>query len=262
MSVLVFDIAQFFPSLNYQFLSLCLKKAGLNTNIVQFFNSYHSNHSTSYSWNSFTSSPFNVNVSIGQGSTLSPILSALYLAPIIKMFKKRIKNLNKEIPTDILSFVDNELWISQEKSYSLSNSFLLCSYNIISKILIDTGLVMEHNKTEVFHFTRARHPPNPSINLTSLGGPIINPKPIWRYLGFFFDRKLNFHYHTYFYATKYLSTLSTMKMLGNFSRGILPMQKRLLYRTCILPIALYGFNLWFFKGASIVRNINELKRMQ
>jgi len=133
------------------------------------------------------SSLFNINIGIGQGSALSPILSALYLTPIIKTFKKRIKNLNKEIPIDILLFVDNRLLISQEKSYSLSNSFLLCSYNIISKILIDASLVMEHNKTEVFHFMRARHPPNPSINLTSIGGPIINPKPIWRYLGFFFD---------------------------------------------------------------------------
>jgi len=185
-SVLTFDITQFFPSLNHQFLSLCLKKAGLNTNIVQFFNNYHSNRSTSYLWNSFTFPPFNVNIGIGQGSALFPILSAIYLAPIIKTFKKRIKNLNKEIPTDILSFVDDRLLISQEKSYSLSNSFLLCSY-IISKILIDSGLVMEHDKTEIFHFTRARHPPNPSINLTSIGGPIINPKPIWRYLGFFFD---------------------------------------------------------------------------
>jgi len=133
------------------------------------------------------SSLFNINIGIGQGSALSPILSALYLTPIIKTFKKRIKNLNKEIPIDILLFVDNRLLISQEKSYSLSNSFLLCSYNIISKILIDASLVMEHNKTEVFHFMRARYPPNPSINLTSIGGPIINPKPIWRYLGFFFD---------------------------------------------------------------------------
>jgi len=262
MSILAFDITQFFPSLNHQFLSLCLKKAGLNTNIVQFFNSYHSNYSTSYSWNSFTFPLFNVNVSIGQGSTLSPILSALYLAPIIKTFKKRIKNLNKEIPTDILLFVDNGLLISQEKSYSLSNSFLLCSYNIISKILIDTGLIMEHNKTKVFHFIRAWHPPSPSIDLTSIGGPIINPKPIWRYLGFFFNQKLNFHYHIHFYATKCLSTLSAMKMLGNFSYGILPMQKRLLYRTCILPITLYGFNLWFFKGAPIIKNINKLKKMQ
>ena len=187
ISVLTFDITQFFPSLNHQFLSLCLKKASLNTNIVWFFNSYHSNYSISYSWNSFTSPPFNINISVGQGSALSPILSALYLAPIIKTFKKRIKNLNKEIPTDILSFVDDGLLISQEKSYPLSNSFLLCSYNIISKILIDASLVMEHNKTEIFHFMRARHPPNPSINLTSVGGPIINPKPIWRYLGFFFN---------------------------------------------------------------------------
>ena len=112
MSVLAFDITQFFPSLNYQFLSLCLKKAGLNTNVIHFFNSYHLDHSTSYSWNSFTFPSFNVNIGIGQGSTLSPILLALYLAPIIKTFKKRIKNLNKEIPTDILSFVDNGLLIS------------------------------------------------------------------------------------------------------------------------------------------------------
>ena len=121
---------------------------------------------------------------------------------------------------------------------------------------------MEHNKTKIFYFTRAWHPPNPSIDLTSVGGPIINPKPIWRYLGFFFDRKLNFHYYIHFYATKCPSTLSAMKMLGNSSCGILPMQKQLLYRTCILSIALYRFNLWFFKGALIVKNINELKKMQ
>ena len=262
MSILAFDIAQFFPSLNHQFLSLYLKKAGLNTNVIHFFNSYHLDRSTSYLWNSFTSPFFNINISIGQGSALSPILSALYLASIIKISKKRIKNLNKEILTDTLSFVDDGLLISQEKSYFLSNSFLLCSYNIISKILIDSGLVMEHNKTDIFHFIRAQYPLNPSIDLTSVGGPIINPKPIWRYLGFFFDRKLNFHYHTHFYATKYLSTLSAMKMLGNSSWGLLPMQKWLLYRTCILSIAMYGFNLWFFKGAPIVKNVNELKKMQ
>jgi len=224
-SILAFNITQFFPSLNHQFLSICLKKAGLNANVIHFFNSYYSNCSTSYSWNTFTFPSFNVNISVDQGSALSPILSALYLAPIIKTFKKRIKNLNKEFPTDILSFVDNRLLISQKKNYSLSNSFLLCSYNIISKILIDTSLVMEHNKTKLFHFMRARHPPNPSIDLTTVGGSIITPKPIWRYLGFFFDRKLNFYYHTHFYATKCLSTLSTMKMLGNSSRGLLPIQK-------------------------------------
>jgi len=155
ISVIAFNIAQFFPSLNHYFLSICLKKAGLNTNVRNFFSSYHSDRSTMYSWNNFLSPIFNTNVGVGQGSALSPILSTIYLSPIIKTFKKRIKNLKENIPTDILSFVDDGLLISQEKSYTLSSSFLLCSYNIISKILLDAGLVMEHNKTEILHFTRA-----------------------------------------------------------------------------------------------------------
>jgi len=122
-----------------------------------FFNSYYTGHFTSYSWNQFSSLYFNVNVGVGQGSALSPILSAIYLAPI-KTFKKRIKNLKENIPTDILSFVNDSLLISQERSYALFSFFLLCSYNIMSKILLDTGLIMEHSKTELFYFTRAHYP--------------------------------------------------------------------------------------------------------
>ena len=132
----------------------------------------------------------------------------------------------------------------------------------MSKILLDTGLIIEHSKTELFHFTRAWHLPNLSIDLTFVEGPIISPKPIWWYLGFYFDCKLNFNYHTHFYATKCLSTLSTMKMLENSSRGLFPIQKWLLYRMYILPIALYKFQLWFFKKAPIVKNLTELKKIQ
>ena len=199
---------------------------------------------------------------VGQGLALSSILSAIYLVLIIKTFKKRKENLKEKIQTDILSFVDDGLLISQEKSYELSSAFLLSSYNMISKILTDLGLVIEHSKSEVFHLTRACNPPNPPIDLTSVRGPILQPKLTWRYLGFFFDRKLNFHHHVYHYATKCLSTLHAMKMLGNSLRGLLPTQKRLLYRTRIVPIALYGFQLWFFKGAPMVKNITELKKMQ
>jgi len=106
-----------------------------------------------YAWNNFTSQKFATSVGVGQGSALSPILSTIYLAPIIKTFKKRIKNLKKKIHTDILSFVDDGLLISQEKSYELFSTFLFSSYNMISKIFSDVGLVMEQSKSEVFHFT-------------------------------------------------------------------------------------------------------------
>ena len=51
-------------------------------------------------------------------------------------------------------------------------------------------------------------------------------------------------------------------MLGNSSQGLLPLQKHLLYHTCILPIATYGFQLWFFKGLCMSNNIKDLNKMQ
>jgi len=51
-------------------------------------------------------------------------------------------------------------------------------------------------------------------------------------------------------------------MLDNSTRDLSPIHKRLLYRTCILPIALYGFQLWYFKGASLYQPLKELKKMQ
>jgi len=160
-SIIVFDIAQFFPSLNHSFLSLCLEKASLSPNIINFFNSYHTEQTTMYTWNGFSFPAFNTSIDVGQGSVLSPIISAMYMASIIKTFKKRIKNLKEKIPSNILSFVDDGLLISQEKSYDLFSSFLLYSYNIMFRILLDASLVIEHDKLEVFHFTRSRHPPNP-----------------------------------------------------------------------------------------------------
>jgi len=101
---------------------------GLNTNVIGFFDSYYTGCSISHPWNQFLSPYFNVNIGVGQGSVLSLILSTIYLTLIIKTFKKRIKNLKESILTDILSFVDDGLLISQKKSYALSFSFLLCSY--------------------------------------------------------------------------------------------------------------------------------------
>jgi len=87
----------------------------------------------------------------------------------------------------------------------------------MSKILLDSSLVMEYSKSKVFHFMRSHHFLNPSIDLTIVEGLIFTPKPIWCYLDFFFDRKPTFYYHIYFYTTKYLFTLNTMKLLGNSS---------------------------------------------
>ena len=183
-----------------------------------------------------------MNVGVGQGSALSPILSALYLSLFLYILENCLKNLN--IPVSIISFVDDGLFISQNKSLDISNSCLFCSYNVMTKLLERFSLIVEHSKTEVFHFNRSQDFFNPPpLNLSPIGESILKPKSIWKYLGFIFNRKLLFHQHIDFYAHKAISMVKYMKILGNSSQGINPTQKHPLYRCCVLSITLYGFQL-------------------
>jgi len=108
-STLAFDISQFFPSLNHCFLIHILEKAGLCPKVTSFFANYLTQRSTNYIWNDLSSPSFEVNVGVGQGSALSPILSTLYLSPLLYIIEKRFKNL--KLPISILSFVDDGLFI-------------------------------------------------------------------------------------------------------------------------------------------------------
>ena len=52
---------------------------------------------------------------VGQGSALSPILSALYLSLFLHILEKHLK-------ISILFFVDDGLLITQSKSFQVSNT--------------------------------------------------------------------------------------------------------------------------------------------
>jgi len=110
MSTLAFDIAQFFLLLNHWILPLIFRKAEFDSKVKWFFSNYLVGRKTQYFWNNFSSAFFNVDVGVGQDSSLSPILSTLYLAPILYILEKHLKIL--KIPISILSFIDNGLLIA------------------------------------------------------------------------------------------------------------------------------------------------------
>ena len=85
---------------------------------------------------------------------------------------------------------------------------------------------------------------------------------MWKYLRFIFNRKLMFHQHVDFYTNKLIFTVKYMKILGNSNCGINPLQKHLLYRSCILLITLYGFQLWFYNRAPMAYYLKVLGKMQ
>jgi len=185
-STLVFDISQFFLSLNYQLLPLIMDKVELDHKVSTFFKNYLVGMKTKYLWNNFLSPLCSVDVSVSQRSALSLILSSLYLSPIFHILEKCLKTL--KIPISIISFIDNGLFISQNKFIPHFNTNIFCSYNIISSLLMRFGLIVEHGKTEVFHFSRLYRAFNPlNLNLTTIQEPILLPKTSWQYLGFIFD---------------------------------------------------------------------------
>ena len=155
--------------------SLILGKASFNSKVLHFFSNYLVGRKIQFLWNNFVLPFFNTDVGVGQGSTLSPILSALYISPIFHIFEKRVKKW--KIPISFHSFVDNRLFISQKKSFEKTNSHLFYSYSIISVLLEQFRLIIKYEKTEVFHFYRSHDIfDSPSLDLSHVGGPIFQPK--------------------------------------------------------------------------------------
>ena len=126
---------------------------------------------------------YEVNMGVGQESALSSILFAFYFLLLLYILEKYLKILN--IP---ISFVDNSLFISQNKFIDISNSQLFYSYNILYSFLKKFGLRIEHSKSETFHFNRSYGTFNLfPLDLLSLGGLILCLKSSWKYLEFIFN---------------------------------------------------------------------------
>jgi hypothetical protein len=165
----------------------------------------------------------------------------------------------------LISFVDDGTIIVQSKTWDENLLKLKKAYNVVFELTNALGLVLEHDKSEAFHFSRKHGDLNPPVDLgyaPYTGKTPLVPSKIWRYLGFFFDRKLLFKEHAMRYARKAFSATGAMLSLGNSVRGLKPKHKRLLYRSCILPIALYGIRLWHFRGAKYKGTMKELNSMQ
>jgi len=114
---------------------------------VCFFLNYLVGRKTQYFWDNFSFLFLNVDIGVEQGSALSPILSALYLVPVLHILEKHLKTLN--ILISILYFVDDGLIVVQSKTLTILNSFLFCSYNIASFLLEKFCLIIEHRKTKI-----------------------------------------------------------------------------------------------------------------
>ncbi|KAJ2926386.1 hypothetical protein H1R20_g10717, partial [Candolleomyces eurysporus] len=165
----------------------------------------------------------------------------------MKLFRARSVGLG----CTLISYVDDGSIIVQSPEIDENCVMLRHAYSIVFELFTKSGLASEHDKTELFHFMRARTDFDQSLDLgyaPYIGDNPLKPKTYWRYLGFYFDRKVTFQEHVRYYATKALTTVMVMRMLQNLTRGLSPCNKRIL--------------LWYFEGAKIKGTLKTLTSMQ
>ena len=192
-SVVTFDPAQYFPSLQHGIIITLLKHMGFTAQVCNFFADYLVDHSTRYAWEGKLFPPFETSVGVGQGSALSPILSALYLAPVLWQA-------SLEVPeAALMLYVDDSTIIVQSKMWGANLTKLRSAYSVVFELTQALGLVLEHDKSEVFHFSRKSGDANPPVDLgyaPFTRDSLLRPNTYWRYLGFFFNQSLTFQKHS------------------------------------------------------------------
>ena len=64
---------------------------------------------------------------------------------------------------------------------------LYSSYRVVIDLMVMFGLVMEHDKSEIFYCSRAYNDSNPELDLLAIDASTFKLKTYWRYLRFYFD---------------------------------------------------------------------------
>ena len=201
---------------------LILDKVGFDLKVSLFFSNYLVGRKIFIEWFHF---PF-VQHKYGCRSricSISDSISSFHYTYFLHL-KKRVKNL--KIPISFILFVDNRVFISQEKSLNKMNVNILCSYNIISFLLEQFSLIIKHGKTEFYHFSRLHGHFNPRLlDLNYIGGPILLPKDLWNieyvffllfFIASYYNTIIKYYYITHLISSKKIQWRATLWILGIF----------------------------------------------
>jgi hypothetical protein len=203
-----------------------LEKQGFHPKVVNFFKCYLVGRTTHFKWGEAVSPLQNVNVGVGQGSALSPVLTNLYIAPILFKCDPVDSSAPLADKSSLFFYVDDGLLVATSPSCTENVPILREKYQVICRELERIGLRLEHDKTELMHFHQKTTTVLPGIDLGLApfhNGRLLMPSKVWRYLGFYFTLRLRWDYHIKYYATRARSSVQAMLMLGNSIRGLTPM---------------------------------------
>jgi hypothetical protein len=246
--VLLFDIQGFFDNICIDRAVHILKMFGFPNGLCTWVGSFLHDRHIFLSFNKLSSEMIDLDFGTPQGSPLSPILSALYTAPLLHIIESSWKRRGLSL------FVDDGNIQSTGVTFRSAADGAARGFKEITGWLARNGLRAEPDKTELIIFAPKHAKPSPvfgpplkglALRDPFLGEYVVRPKTSIRYLGVFIDHKLDWSHHNKIMAMRARSTVRSLQILGNSIRGLSFANWRKVFHALIIPVLLYACPVWF-----------------
>lgn len=189
-----------------------------------------------------------VQSGVPQGSPISPILFLIYIRDLFK--SKNVK---------WISYVDDICLTTASKSIARNIRLLEREAEALVQLAKTSNIAFDLDKTELLHWEQTKA--SKKAPLTLPNGDIVQPKPLVKWLGIYFDANCNFKHHVKVKVAKAKNTFQRVARLASLERGLSPHALRQLYIACVTSIADYGAIVWWNNQASFVTQLQRLQNL-
>lgn len=229
-STLLLDIKGAFDYVSKDQLLRVLERLGLPKTLISWVNCFVSNRKIQLAFEGQLQPLGDIAIGVPQGSPVSPILFLLYVRDIIASKGYQ------------LSYID-DFSISITSTSARKNVRQL--EEIASSLFVQAAaqkVAFDPGKTELIHFSRQREP---ILEGVRVGGLLIAPKQLVKWLGIWFDSGLRFRQHVEKKIAAAQAAFQGLSRLASTQKGLSFRATRQLYVACVTTIADYGAQLWF-----------------
>ena len=160
-SVILFDISGFFDNINIERITQIFRNLGFAPNLCTWVQSFLSDRQVRLSFNGFKSDPIALDHSTPQGSPLSPILSALFTSPLLKLINSTWKRRGLNM------YVDDGAIFSCGVTHTHSANLARDGFTEITRWLARNGLKADPEKSEFISFA-------PNLSQNRIGSTVTN----------------------------------------------------------------------------------------
>jgi len=243
-SVVLFDVQGFFDNINIQRIVHIFRNLGFPSSLCDWVSSFLSDRQVQLSFNGVKSDPIHLDHGTPQGSPLSPILSAIYTSPLLKLINDTWKRRGLNM------YVDDGAIYGCNRTHDSSARLVQSGLEDIANWLSRNGLKCDPEKTEFISFAprKASHligSPVSELRFHLPTGPLaVKRSELIRYLGVFIHFRFDWSHHVTIMANRARSTARALNILGNSIRGLDYANWRRVFHALILPVLTYGFQLY------------------